>query len=471
MKILFHRLRCWRYAWAIVPVCIVGALSINTYLYYNLFYGYDMPQHFINAYVIRTTGSPPTPEYNPYDNYEAHQAPLYYILAAWVFIVGDPIVGDSMQRLMPFVLFALSMGWLLIMTNIIEQVLRHVHPLFKALTLLVIMLLPMHVMARGMFSNDLPVLIFGTLACMALWRLGRTGREKDLGAWLRAAALCGFTVAFKNNGVVLFGAYAALMCVIMLHKALWRRWNDVLTVGKYAALGIPLMLVPFLVNTYQTMRFLEDPFGAMGVRPVMPSEPPDHLRFLLNFDPTLFLSPIAYKSGRAGYWSLQYVTLHSDYYNHWNSDAYLSWDYKLLTAVPHRFPMPITRYNDLQLLQYLAVPVTFIMVFGFVYACYRCVFRWRYAVRDGSVVVVIVTLVAHAAQMMRYLAYPYVDAVVIHARYIGFLWFFLFIAGIYGLHKVLRGNRGWRGVVAGAGAALLAAYCFVALRAMWLPPI
>ncbi|MFN8371774.1 MAG: hypothetical protein U0694_02710 [Anaerolineae bacterium] len=470
MKLLVQRLRRWRYAWAIAPVLLLGLLALNNHLYYNIFYGYDMPQHFLNVHVIRTTGSPPTPDNNPPDNYEAHQAPLFYILATWVLILSDPFVGDGMLYFMPVALLLLDVLWIGMMTHLIEHFLRRVHPLFKALTLLVVMLLPMHVMARAMFGNDLPVLMFGTLAAFALWRLAR-GRTLERGAWLRAAALCGFAVAFKNNGIVLFGSYLALAGFVVVHNLTRRHWRRTLRVFGYAALGLPLMLVPFLVNNYQTMQFLDDPIGAMGIIPTIPDTPPDHVGFLLRFDPTLFLSPFAYKYGYRGYWSLEYVTLHSDYYNHWSSDAYNTWDANLLTAMPHRFAMPIARYNDLLLLQFLAVPVTFVMVFAVVHAAYRCLLHWRGAIRDGSALVLLFTVAAHAAQIVRYLSYPYVDAVVIHARYIGFLWFFLFIVGIYWLAKLLRSNRGWYGAVVGAGAALMAAYSFIALRAMWLPPV
>ncbi|NWF68454.1 MAG: hypothetical protein HXY40_05160 [Chloroflexi bacterium] len=472
LRHLLQRMLRGRYAWALLPALVVGALALNNHQYYDLFLGYDMPQHFMNVHIIMQTGGLPTPENNPRDNYEAHQAPIYYILAAWVLIVGKPFFGDPMLHLMPAVLCALSLLWLALLAHVIEHVLRRVHGLVKALTLAVIMLMPMHIMARAMFGNDLPELMLGTLAAVALWRIVRSGRTHERGAWLRAAALCGLAVAFKNNGLVLAGTYLALAAALALRTRLRGYARHARGILRAAAWGVPLLLLPFAVNYLQTSRFLDDPIGAMGVRPpAQPRNQINHVRFLLSFDATLVLLPLAYEHGQRGYWSLHYVTLHSDYYNHWNTVAYRAWDVNALTAMPHRFPAPIARVNDLLLLQWLALPVTGVMGFGLLYAVYRCAFKWRYATRDGSLLLLLFTLVAHAAQIVRYLRYPYVEAVVIHARYLGFWWFFVFLFGIYALARVLRGRAIAQGFVVGIGACLLLAYCFIALRAFWLPPL
>jgi hypothetical protein len=462
-------LRHWRYTWAIVPVLIVSVLSINNHLYYNIFYGYDMPQHFLNAHIIRTTGGTVTPETNFPNGYEASQAPLFYIFSAWILVIGDPIVGDSMRGLMPVILLLISFIWLGIMVNLVERFLKRLNPLVKAITFTLMMLFPMHVMIRVMYSNDFPVLIFGMLAIMSMWRMVRTRREYELGAWLRSAALIGFAIMFKLNGIILMATYLGLAYFIAFHDV-WRRGNAVWKVLIYSLVGLPLMVIPFVVNNYHNARFSDDPMGVYGVQERY-VDMSIQLKFLTSFDFTLFQSPFAYLHGHRGYWSLEYVTLHSDYYNHWNSDAYLDSSYNnLLTSMAHRFPMPISRYTDLQLLQFLAVPVTFVMVFAFVYALYRCIFRWRYAVRDGSALVVMFTVACHSAQMIRYLRYPDVFAVIIHARFLSFLWLFLFIVGIYWLAK-LGSHRGWFGTIASGMLVLFGAYCFIAFRAMWLPPI
>src|SRR5579859_3334867 len=53
------------YYWALIPLVVVGAVEFNAHLYYNTFWGYDMPLHFNNAYAIMTTGSMPAPPAEP----------------------------------------------------------------------------------------------------------------------------------------------------------------------------------------------------------------------------------------------------------------------------------------------------------------------------------------------------------------------------------------------------------------------
>jgi hypothetical protein len=230
------------------------------------------------------------------------------------------------------------------------------------------------------------------------------------------------------------------------------------------------MLVPWAFNSWHTTLYTGNPIGATTEPRSMFGTVP--LSFFLSFDGRIFEHPFAFEAGSASYWTLQYVTMHSDYYNHWNSTAYDSLPPEARIDIGHRQPMPRERYALAQALQTLAVPVTGLMLLGLLYSAYRVVFRTRNAVRDGSLLVVLLFVVAQAAQLVRFGAYADVRSVLIHARYLAFLYIILLVAGMLAWWRLV----GWRRtVVAWLGnvliAAVLLAYAVVAYALLWLPSV
>ncbi len=452
----------------LLPLLIVGALQVNNHLYYDLHISYDMPQHLDNTYSIMRTGQMPQPPLTPYQ-YEAHQAPLFYVFSAWILLAGEQVSPDPFREYMPAVLFVLAMLWSLIVILAIRQGLRRLPPLLRGLVATVVLVFPMNTRMTVMYGNDVPVVLFATLGIFTLWFMCRSNRLTDRTLWVRAAALCGLAGAFKVNGIVPIGVYG-VMLMLVGGIALWRqggqiRWRSTLIVGAVSL----LMMIPISLNLLNTVYYIGNPVGA--TTPQRPMWEVVGTNFFTSFDTSIFDMPFAFGNGERSYWSLQYVTLHSDYYNHWNSRAYESYPAELMMPMPHRVPMPIAHVADGKQLQFLAVPITGLMLFGWGYAVYRVMRFPRRAMLDGSVVVVVFAVVAQAAQWIRFSGHAEIRAAVIHARYQGFLYGFLFMVGVLTLYRLLAQRGKIARQLIWLLAGVLLAYIFIAVRFMWLPPL
>ena len=457
------------YRWSILPLIIICVLLVNNRMYYDTFNGYDMPQHFANVFSIITTGSMPAE--NTVATYEAHQTPLFYVIAAWISMIGDRILGDGFQKLTTPLLLPLALVWVMLLTVMVQTMLRHIHVFLRAGTLCVIALFPMNIQTMTMFNNDLPVTLFGALAAFLMWLMVRSNRQLDIRMWIRAAAIGGLAIAFKNNGVVLLGTYGLLAGYIVVRYLIKKQPKLARRVTVYSAVGLPMMVIPWMLDVWHTMRYFDDPIGAFG-EPRSIADFGDW-GFFFRFDPTIFDNPWAFGPGEGSYWSLQYVTLHNDYYNHWNSASYLSWPADSVMNDVHRYVRPVERFDTAIVLQYIAIPITMVMVFAFLYSLYRVIFRPWYALRDGSVLIVIFAIMTQVAQLVRFIRYPDIHAVVIHARYMSFLYPFLLIVGVMWLWKLLNGRRVWqriaRPTMVQFYTAVSIAYAAGAFKLMWLP--
>src|SRR5258708_35405443 len=88
------------------------------------------------------------------------------------------------------------------------------------------------------------------------------------------------------------------------------------------------------------------------------------INFFVGFDRTIFQHPFAFGPGEGSYWSLQYVTLHTDYYKLWFNTLRENLP---ATSELQDPAMPVDPFNLGLALQYEAVPLTLILEFAFCY--------------------------------------------------------------------------------------------------------
>jgi len=452
----------------LIPLILAGALQLNNHLYYDLDLGYDMPMHFNNTMAIIDTGQMPPPPLLP-NTYEAHQAPAFYYLSAWILqITNYDFDWYTFIVIMPWVLYLVGMIWVILIANFVLRTIRPIPLFLRSLIICVVVLFPNNTIMSVMYNNDLSVTIFGALSVWTLWLMCRTNQLTSKSLWLRAALLAGLATLFKLSGLIIIGVYGALAAYIILQTLWQRHFEKARQVIIAASLGLPLMLIPWMYNSNHTSQYIESPLGVIGDAPyvwdvVDPS-------FFLTFDLDIFDVPFAFETGKSSFWTLQFLTLHNDYYNHWNSSAYKDYPPYRLVEVPHRDPMPYTRLQDAVVLQYLAIPITLVMVFGVGVSLYRLIFRNRFALRDGSVVVLIYVGMSQGAQLVRFIAHPDIKGVIIHARHLGFIYGFMFIIGAWWLLKLTK-HRRYGEILSLSLATFMLAYSLVAIRLMWLPPI
>lgn len=458
------------YRWAILPLLVLLALQVNIRLYYDLGYGYDMPQHYSNARAVMLTGWMPPPPLTP-STYEAFQAPLFYVLSAGVIRLGELFAPDGFRGFMPLALGLVTLIWALLIVVWVQEALgKCAPPLVRALTVLVVMLFPANVLLGAMFSNDLPLAVCAMLTVYLLWRLARAGRLHDGRAWLVAGAAAATATAFKNNGIIV-GAVYVVLAGLVIAESLWkRRRNPAREVARALAIALPLILLPFIFNARHTMRYVPDPMGA--VIPPRSAIGRFPLRFFVGFDFSIFENPFAYGPGEGSFWSLQYVTLHSDYYNHWNSPAYNALPPDQRHDTGHNQPMPVARFDALVRLQVLAIPITLVMVYAVLHALYRSVRRPHAALRDGALLILLLALAGEGAQLLRFVSYADVRAVLIHARFLSFLYVALFIAGITWLWERWGARRDLLPMMLKTVLVLdMLAYTVTVVQALWLPAV
>lgn len=452
----------------LIPFVIVGTLHLNNARYYDLKLGYDMPQHLNNTLTLMQTGQMPPPPLTS-RTYEAHQAPIFYELSALILHIANIVVeGDSFTQVMPIILWVLGMLWVVLVAVFVIRSFRQILLPLRILMICVILLFPSNTIMSVMYTNDLPVTIFGSLSIWLLWLMCRTNRLTSKKLWFWSAIWAGLAMLFKLSGIIIVGTYSALAIYIVLSLLWHKHFTKARQVIVAASIGLPLMMTPWIINTRHATRYIDNIVGATTEsRYLWDAVTPS---FFLSFDSDFFSMPFAYQSGSQSYWSLQFLTLHNDYYNHWNSITYKNYPAHQLVTVPHRDPMPFTRLTDAITLQYLALPITLIMVFGVGVSIYRIIIHNRFALRDGSVLVIIYIGVAQAAQFIRFAASPDIRAVLIHARYLGFIYSLAFLVGGWWLLRLTRQSKHARGIRL-TFATLMFAYCFIAFRLMWLPPI
>lgn len=451
-----------------IPFIIVGILHLNNQFFYDLDFGYDFQQHHNNVYHIIHSGQMPQPPLNRYI-YEAFQAPLFYIVSSWFLkLSGDDITDKLFQSQIPTMLFFVGMIWVVLVSDFVLRYFRQITLPMRVLMICVVVLFPCNTIMSVMFNNDMPVTILGAVAIWTLWLMCRSNQLTSRRLWLRVAALTGLATLFKLSGVIIIATYVMLAVYIvltMLQKHQCARAREVIVA---ASIGLPLMIAPWIINTIHTRRYVDNSFGVTFVTdPLWEVVPPE---FFLTFDFNIFHMPFAFENGSGSYWTLQFLTLHNDYYNHWNSDAYKTYPADSLVNMPHRDPIPHSRLLDAIILIYLAFPITGLMIFGFTISLRHVLFRPRLALRDGSIVIVLYTIMAQSAQLIRFVSHPDVRGVIIHARHLGFMYGFLLLIGVWQLIKFTKHHKHSKRIRLLLATTMIG-YCFIAIRLMWLPPI
>lgn len=468
--------KCFRkISWAIIPLLVITIFQINNHLYYDLGQGYDADQHFVNSLVLLDTGQmPPAPLTGT--TYEAFQAPLFYILSAATIRFAQSLNINDLYVIAANALFVLSLAWLLLLIVLVQVAMRRVPGWIKALTVCVIMMLPVNIEASVMYSNDLPLIALGTLTAFTMWFMLRSGRYLRFKYWLRCALLVGITIMFKLNGIVLLATYLGLALYLMIDTMRHCKPRLSLRLLWMSAFGLPFMLIPFWLNTYHTMRYVNDPAGA-----VIPRTDPTVINtpFYVSFDTTIFQMPFAFEAGSGSYWSLQYVTLHGDYYNHWMlprlTERIRRQDPSVLIKAPHRWDFPYWHLNEAILLQYLGIPVTLLMALPLLVGLWQVFGDWIHrfrprlkAVRSGAILVILLIAAAQAAQFIRFVNYQDIRAVIIHSRFQAYCYGFLLVVGLNWYWRTIGRRRGFLRdlLTAGIGAVLIA-YTAVSFIFMW----
>lgn len=448
---------------------MILALQVNAHMYYALDYGYDMPQHAANVYALLMTGHMPPPPLTP-QTYEAGQPPLFYVLSAVVFRLAESVAPPGvyiLQEYIPLLLMAFSASWALLTAFFVQQTMRRAAGWWKALTLLVTVLLPVVQIMNAMFNNDLPVNVMMTWGVIMVWLIVRSAGTTKPIRWLGAAAVIGLAIAFKVNGAILLGVYAATAAWLVGRRALAGRLKPAFRVAALALLGLPLMVAPLLHDAWHARQYHDNIVNVM-----MPPQPVwgMPLTFFTTFDTSIFERPFIPGPGEGSYWSLQYVSLHQDYYNFWNSPVYEDMPLSELSYPGSRTNIPGARFQDAVRLMYLGIPVTLVIVLGLAASLARLIRRPHQGTRDGSLVIALAGLGALGADLWRFFTYANIQAAIIHARFIAFAYVILFVIGMAWAWR-LGGRRRpwWARAWMLLLAALLLAYAAVAFRRMWLP--
>lgn len=466
-NLINHQSRAYIGAMLLV-IIVVGSLRVNNALYYDLALGYDAYQHTNNVFWIMRTGEMPPPPLQP-KTYEAFQAPLFYVLSAWFLQAGQhPAIEDVFNAEIPLLLFMIGMSWIILIADFVLRYLRRIPLILRILIICLVLLIPTNTIMSTMFNNDMPVTILGAVAIWTLWLMCRSNQLTSRRLWFRVAALTGIATLIKLSGMIIIATYCALAGYVVVNSIWKKQLRKARRVLVAASIGLPLMLFPWAFNTLHTLQYVDNTFGVtVDTRDLWEVVTPN---FFLSFDFNIFDMPFAFQAGAGSYWSLQFLTLHNDYYNHWNSAAYETYPSHELIAITHRDPMPILRFKDAVTLLYLALPVSMIMLFGLFISLYRVVLRNQFAIRDGSVLVLFYAVIAQVAQFVRFAQHPDIRGVIIHARHLGFVYAFLFIVGSWWLIRLTEHHK-WKKQIRLVFATLMFAYCSIAYRLMWLPPV
>src|SRR5262249_48941798 len=112
------------------------------------------------------------------------------------------------------------------------------------------------------------------------------------------------------------------------------------------------------------------------------------------------------------------------------------------------------------------------MIIGFGSSLYRFLRQSRLAIRDGSILIVLLVLFCIVGQIKYYANHADLGQVPLHARFLAFMYAILFIVGMMWIGKFARR---WPGRWQISGASLLTvsllAYAAVSFQMLWLPPI
>jgi hypothetical protein len=456
------------YGWSIPVLLVYTVLRVNALYNYDMSNSYDWGAHFVNTLSILNTGTMPDAT-NPYA-YQKFQAPLWYAMSAWL-MQNVGMAADKHGSTIPQTTFILSMIWAAVFVFTVQILMRRIQGLFKACVLAVLLFMPVNVLASAMDSNDLPSQVFMTIAVVLLLVMLRTRGEYQIKWWIRIGVFSGIAIAFKNTGVLLLAIYAVVAGAIILRDMRAKQWHKVGRVVLMSGVCSLLIFATWIPVTFNVVRYGGHPFGVAVEQPARKSWEFLRIRFLTTLDLSLFNFPFASDwgvgPGDESFWTVQHGLLHGDYYHQWRSVVWDSLPEGQRIRLNREELIIPTRFNTAVTLQLVAIPISLVMVLGFIVTVWRTLRNPRHALRDGSLLIAALIAIAQLGQFQLWLRYG--TSIVIQPRYSTFVYVLALIVGYVALYRAAKTGNIARIVLYFVSSCMIA-YTYLSFSFFWLPP-
>jgi len=237
----------------IVLIMVYIGLSVASALVTKLRYGPDEPAHFIYVREIGEHLRLPklsheeTHVISLHSSHEAHQPPLYYILAAVPYYVSRSLGADVNRAWLVVRLFSslLGAGWIYFLYRLSREFLIKGR-ITAVIAAACIGLMPLSTYIGGVVNNDV---LISMLFTAGLWLIVRTIRRDEISrkSAFQIGIVSGLAVLAKSQGLFLLPVIA-VACLIIAHR---RGWKDSIPSLGNAAIAI---LVAVLVSSIWFVR-------------------------------------------------------------------------------------------------------------------------------------------------------------------------------------------------------------------------
>ncbi len=273
-------------SWSLlIIVGLYGLLAVLYAVYTPLWQAPDEPAHFNNIRLLATTGRLPVLQPGDYDEaylnelkahrfppewpidglrYEAHQPPLYYLLAVPVWWLGEDLDlrGRVLLLRLQSVVWGAGVVWL------IGMAVRHLFPRRPDLAVLTAgfaALLPMHLAMMAAINNDgLSELLIAAVVVRLLMHLRHP--EGEPRAWLGTGLLTGLALMTKFQAYILVPLVATVW--------LWQVVRGTPALRNAMAWLAPMLLVPLPWWLRNGLVYgLNDPLGLQRHEAIVTGQP------------------------------------------------------------------------------------------------------------------------------------------------------------------------------------------------------
>lgn len=224
----------------IVLILVYIGLSVASALVTKLRYGPDEPAHFIYVREIgehlRLPGlsHEETHEISLHSSHEAHQPPLYYVLAAVPYFVSRSLGADVNGAWLVVRLFTvlLGAGWIYFLYRLSREFLAKGR-ITAVVAAACVGLLPLSTYIGGVVNNDV---LISMLFTAGLWLIIRAIRRDEINrkSAFQIGIVSGLAVLAKSPGLFLLPVIAAAGLII----ARRRGWKDSIPTLGNAAIAI-----------------------------------------------------------------------------------------------------------------------------------------------------------------------------------------------------------------------------------------
>lgn len=200
------------------------ALSTASAFTTRLRYGPDEPAHFI---YIREIGQymrlpllthEETHVISLHKSHEAHQPPLYYMLAAVPFAISRALGADINTTWMVLRLFTVLLGacWVYFLYRLSGEVLGD-KPYAAVLSAACVALLPLSTYTASVVNNDIAIALFFTIALWLMIKAIKNG-SIDRKAGISIGVAIGLAILTKAQGLLLLPILAVAVIIIGFKK-------------------------------------------------------------------------------------------------------------------------------------------------------------------------------------------------------------------------------------------------------------